>query len=78
MAQQSTPRAELACFAQRLPLLRRAWSHRHPHQPPMTQERLAEAVGVDTRTVREWEKGRNRPRTSRVVDRIAAAVEVSR
>jgi transcriptional regulator with XRE-family HTH domain len=76
MTEQPTPRSELACFAQRLPLLRRAWSHRHPHQHAMTQERLAEVVGVDARTVREWEKGRNRPRTSRVVDRIAAALEV--
>ena len=77
MTEQSTSRSELECFARRLPLLRRAWSHRHPQSRPMTQERLAEEVGVDARTVREWEKGRNRPRTSRVVERIAAALEVS-
>jgi transcriptional regulator with XRE-family HTH domain len=43
----------------------------------MTQERLAEAVGVDARTVRDWEKGRQRPRTVRLVERIATALEVS-
>ena len=73
----SGPRPELACFAGRLPLLRRAWSSRHPQQRPMTQERLAEEVGVDPRTVRDWEKGRQRPRTPRLVERIATALEVS-
>lgn len=77
MTPPSEPRPELACFAGRLPLLRRAWSSRHPHQPPLTQERLAEAVGVDARTVRDWEKGRQRPRTLRVAERVAAALEVS-
>jgi DNA-binding XRE family transcriptional regulator len=77
MTPPTEPRPELACFAGRLPLLRRAWSSHHPHQRPMTQERLAEAVGVDARTVRDWEKGRQRPRTLRVAERLATALEVS-
>lgn len=78
MTQRTESRPELACFAQCLPLLRRAWSHRHPGERPMTQERLAEEVGVDPRTIREWEKGRQRPKTLRLVDRLATALEVSR
>jgi transcriptional regulator with XRE-family HTH domain len=77
MTQRAEMRPELARFAARLPLLRRAWSSRHSDERPMTQERLAEEVGVDARSVREWEHGRQRPRTFALVDRIATVLEVS-
>ena len=33
------------------------------HKRGLTQEEAAERVGVSTRTFRDWEKGRHRPRT---------------
>jgi hypothetical protein len=68
MKVRAKPRPELAPFALSLRTLRRSWNERHPFESrPMTQERLAEELGVDVRSVRDWEGGRRAPRT---VDRL--------
>jgi ribosome-binding protein aMBF1 (putative translation factor) len=69
-------RPELSVFAERLPRLRRAWDASHPYEPPMTQERLAERMEVDVRTVRQWERGTCAPRTFDRARRLAEVLEV--
>jgi transcriptional regulator with XRE-family HTH domain len=73
-----TPRRpELRVFAERLPRFRKAWDSRHPYEPPMTQERLAERMEVDTRTVREWERGTCAPRTFERAMQLGEVLDVS-
>lgn len=77
MTQDTGRRPDLATFARRLLRLRREWNVRHPGRPPLTQERLAEQLGVDPRTVRDWEGGRQRPRTFGLSERLARFFDVS-
>jgi DNA-binding XRE family transcriptional regulator len=76
---RAQPRRELAAFALSLRALRRSWNERHPFDPrPMTQERLAEELGVDVRSVRDWEGGRRAPRTAARLGDICRVLEAPR
>jgi transcriptional regulator with XRE-family HTH domain len=44
----------------------------------MTQERLAEELGLDVRTVRDWEGGRRFPRTAALAQRLCDVLEAPR
>lgn len=44
----------------------------------MTQERLAEELGVDVRSVRDWEGGRRTPRTAARLGEICDVLEAPR
>jgi transcriptional regulator with XRE-family HTH domain/tetratricopeptide (TPR) repeat protein len=73
------PRPELAPFALSLRTLRRSWNERHPFESrPMTQERLAEELGVDVRSVRDWEGGRRAPRTAERLGKICDVLDAPR
>ncbi len=46
-------------------------------QPKMTQEKLADAMGVSRDTIRNWETGRSRPEQDESFDRLASILNVS-
>jgi transcriptional regulator with XRE-family HTH domain len=79
MSRVIRPNAGLTPFAQSLRMLRQQWNERHPFDArPMTQERLAEELGMDVRAVRDWEGGRRLPRTAALAQRICDVLEAPR
>ena len=78
MKVRAKPRPELAPFASSLRTLRSSWNERHPFESrPMTQEWLAEELGVDVRSVRDWEGGRRAPRTAERLGKICDVLDAS-